>query len=453
MEIFIKVLDFIIVLISFPLIIVIIGLRVLLFRLISGIALKYPKSQEEGLLQVSQNDFYSLEKKDVLFTFASDGGFFKHIYVIDFPSKKSEIIKYRQRHTFIEISRKFCFLKKFKMIYCYAVINLFLYYWRFIRLSNLVRKRITLIRGVDPHHTGLAAMLMSFITKVPYCVSIHNDYDSIFPDRGFCYVPGFVVPTRFLRKQVQRFILTKTKYILAITQYIADFALRNGAKKENIRLIPHGVDVEKFDKVDVSGVREEFFRKKRHLIVTVARLGQEKHVLDIPFIAKELIQLEPGCLFIIAGDGPERGALEKIILEEGLKDAFQLLGFQRQEKTVALRKIANVNLCLFDGYSLIEAALAARPIVAYDEEWHKELIYDNQTGLLVPNRDIKAAASAIKRLLDDPLLSDSLGRKARELAIKNHSFTSASKVKVEIYKEIIGSNYSPMVSNNGKDFS
>lgn len=436
----IKAIDLVLFFILSPAGFALIVLRILLSALISRMKPRYAKKDADGLLQLYQGDFYTVQKKDVFFTLDSDDGFFEHIYAVSFPAVKSETIQYGQRHTFIEIGKKALFFKRCGMRLCFTLVNLFFYYWAVINLWDLVKRNISLIRGCDPHHTGLAAMFLSFMSAVPYCISIHNDYDSIFPERGFSYVPGFAVGARFLRKQAEKFILSHSRYILAVSQYIADFALRSGAKSENVRLIRHGVDIDRFDKVTANEIREKSSWQDKRLIIVVSRISREKHIFDMPLIAKELAPSAPHCLFVILGDGPDRKELEKMICDLGLEGVIQLLGFQSQETVAAVRKTADVNLCLFDGYSLIEAALSGQPIVAYDEEWHSELIQNNHTGLLVPNRDIKAASSAIKRLLDDAALSRALGANARNLAIKNYSFLNSSKVKVEVYKEIMQSN-------------
>lgn len=431
----IKFADIMFVFITSPLLLAIIIIRVMFLALLARIGKNCNKSDDQGLLLFHQGDFYSLQKKGVLFAINSDDGFFKSVNIVSFPSKKSEVIKYGGRYTFFEIGKRAPFLKKLKMSFSFTLINLFYYYWSVINLRDFVVKRISLIRGCDPHHTGLAAMLLSFIARTPYCISIHNDYDSIFPDRGIPYVSGFRRIIRLMRKRFEGLTLSRTRFVLPVSCYIADFAIRSGARSGDIRLIRHGIDTKNFDNKTSNGIRDRLNLKNRTLIVSVARISREKHVLDIPVIAKELAQSFPECLFVVAGDGPERKEMERLINEFGVEDNVRLLGFQDQDTVIALRKAADVNLCLFDGYSMIEAALSCRPIVAYDEEWHAELIHDGQTGLLVPNRDTKAAALAIKRMIEDPGLSQLLGKNARDIAIKNHSFTNTSRVKIEIYKE------------------
>lgn len=435
----IKVIDLMFFLILTLLWIAIIIILSLFFAILSMIGKRGNKADDQGLLLLHQGDFYSLQKKGVIFALNSDNGFFKSVNIVSFPSIKSEVIKYGGRYVFFEVGKQMLFLKRAGMNLCFASLNLFYYYCSVINLWKFVRRQISLIRGCDPHHTGLAAMLISFIVRTPYCISIHNDYDSIFSERGIPYISGYAGIIRSARKQLEKFILSRTRHILPVSRYIADFAVRSGAKENDIRLIRHGIDIERFDKVNPEGIRDRFNWQGRYLVIVVARISREKHILDIPIIAKELGRSLPGCLFVVAGDGPQRKELEALISDSGLRETIQLLGFQDQDTVVALRKTADVNLCLFDGYSMIEAALSSRPIVAYNEEWHAELIYDGQTGLLVPNRDTLAAALAIKRLISEPGLSQTLGKNARDLAIKNHSFINTSRDKVMAYKEVMHS--------------
>ena len=63
---------------------------------------------------------------------------------------------------------------------------------------------------------------------------------------------------------------------------------------------------------------------------------------------------------------------------------------------------------------MLEAAAAARPIVATAAGGTSEIIIDGQTGLLVPVNDSEAMASALRHTVTDPGLRTRLGRAARD---------------------------------------
>jgi glycosyltransferase involved in cell wall biosynthesis len=64
--------------------------------------------------------------------------------------------------------------------------------------------------------------------------------------------------------------------------------------------------------------------------------------------------------------------------------------------------------------SLIEAMAYARPVIVTDCGGSPELVIDGKSGLVVPARDPKAIARAIRRFYDDPVLRFELGQAARE---------------------------------------
>ena len=68
------------------------------------------------------------------------------------------------------------------------------------------------------------------------------------------------------------------------------------------------------------------------------------------------------------------------------------------------------------GFSLIEACAASRPVIAYDVEWHSELVINNKTGYLIEENDINEVVNKINYLLENKETADELGKNAREKA-------------------------------------
>lgn len=68
------------------------------------------------------------------------------------------------------------------------------------------------------------------------------------------------------------------------------------------------------------------------------------------------------------------------------------------------------------GNAVVEAQLAARPVIASAALGHLETVQDGVTGVLVPPGDAVALAAAIRRLMDDPALAVRLARNGRSHA-------------------------------------
>jgi glycosyltransferase involved in cell wall biosynthesis len=116
------------------------------------------------------------------------------------------------------------------------------------------------------------------------------------------------------------------------------------------------------------------------------------------------LALLPGVHLSLAGEGPERAALERLTRELGVADRTAFLGWRQD--TGALLAACDVFVCPSRheplGNVVLEAWSAARPVVAAAAQGPVELIREGETGLLVPKEAPAPLAAAIAGLLADP---------------------------------------------------
>jgi glycosyltransferase involved in cell wall biosynthesis len=86
--------------------------------------------------------------------------------------------------------------------------------------------------------------------------------------------------------------------------------------------------------------------------------------------------------------------------------------------------------------ALLEAAACARAIVATDVPGCREIVRDEQNGILVPARDGIALAAALKKLILAPDLRSRMGRKGRAIVIAEFSEKIVTDQTVAIYREL-----------------
>src|SRR5262249_15023020 len=106
---------------------------------------------------------------------------------------------------------------------------------------------------------------------------------------------------------------------------------------------------------------------------------------------------------ILAGDGPERGALERLAAELGLSDVLRFPGWVTDKAAF----FSGIDVfCLPSlhepfGIVLIEAMAHARPIVAADSEGPMEILRDGDDAIIVPRGDPDRLAKALATLSAD----------------------------------------------------
>jgi GalNAc-alpha-(1->4)-GalNAc-alpha-(1->3)-diNAcBac-PP-undecaprenol alpha-1,4-N-acetyl-D-galactosaminyltransferase len=127
----------------------------------------------------------------------------------------------------------------------------------------------------------------------------------------------------------------------------------------------------------------------------------------------------PGWRLEIAGEGPERRALEAGIAREKLQSSVALLGHVGDVSARMRAAEIFVHPSRQDAYALVlcEAMAAGAAVVAADcPTGPREILTDGVDGVLVPPEDPAALAEAIIRLIDDPVRRDRLGSAARAKA-------------------------------------
>lgn len=141
---------------------------------------------------------------------------------------------------------------------------------------------------------------------------------------------------------------------------------------------------------------------------------------------------------LLVGEGPLRGELQRRIDGYGLEGYAQLYGSVTDPRPLYSVFDLVVQSSRSEGLpnALLEAAAAARPIVATAAGGSEEIVIDGETGLLVPINDADALAAAIRRAVMDPALREQLGLAARRRADTTFRMSRFVAEYAALYEEL-----------------
>ncbi len=124
----------------------------------------------------------------------------------------------------------------------------------------------------------------------------------------------------------------------------------------------------------------------------------------------------PGVHAVIAGEGPERPALEDLARRLDVAGRVHLLGWRTDQASLLAASMALICPSRHEplGNVVIEAWSAGTPVIAADAAGPSELITPGRDGLLVQKEDAAALASQIRALLADSALAHALGAAGRK---------------------------------------
>ena len=308
-----------------------------------------------------------------------------------------------------------------------------------VRSTRLVRQlvrdhRIHFVRAHAADYVGLIGWIAARLGGVPFCISIHADYDKMHELDPVGGAPR-VLGSRRLARWLERFLLGRADRVLVISEYISRYALSRGAQQSRIRLFRHAIVLSDFAPGPQAKLEAALGRPLT--IGVVSRLSRQKYIYDVLAIAEVLRRRGVDFVIKVAGDGEERLGLQLSIRSSGLEGVVQLLGFQGRGELAELHRSCDLHLSLICGASLVEACAAGVCVVGYDVEWQSELIVTGKTGMLVPERDCEAAAAVVAQLSGEPGTRSRLGEAGRAAAQAMFEPTLLLETRRGVYRELV----------------
>jgi glycosyltransferase involved in cell wall biosynthesis len=361
-----------------------------------------------------------------------EGGFFKKVFNVHPYASRTQSLDLNETHRLIEFGPDYPLpFLNFKFG---KPINYFLKSTSIIKvLTRLIKQEhIDLIRATDPFWCGFYAWAASKFTGIPFCVSIHADYDKCYRLDG--KKNGIPLPYRIL----ERFVLPRAQLVMPISEYLGRLVKNYGVASEKIRILPHGVNMERFQYPPPINLANEFLiPKDKKILCMVGRLSRQKYVYDTLEVVRRLAQERDDFILVFVGDGEERKGLELQVEEKRLSSNVKIVGFQSNERVAAILSQSYLAFCLLAGFSLIEACVAGVPVVCYDIEWHTELIKNGENGLIVREGDLDVLTKRVIYLLEHPEEAREMGARAREMVLTKHNVLRTSEVKKNCYRELL----------------
>ena len=180
------------------------------------------------------------------------------------------------------------------------------------------------------------------------------------------------------------------------------------------------IDVETIDAIEGSAARGTH----RVLVVGQMRPGKKRRNHEIA--AEALARLAPGSFeALVIGDGPERRAIEPLY-----PPGTRFLGAVPHERVI--REMRGADVFLWPGWRepigmvYLEAAACALPTIATSDMGVPLVVEHGRTGLLSAPDDPVTLADNLRALLADGERRATLGRQARDRAMRHHSLDSAT---------------------------
>ena len=266
------------------------------------------------------------------------------------------------------------------------------------------------------HDPALVALLAHRLTGVPWSFTAHA--------RDLWQVPDGAVAERVASASVT------VACCRAGAEHLRD--LVGPELRERVRLVHHGVDVQRFRPAPREGPR----RSGPPRIVSVGRLVEKKGYADLLAACRLLKDGYQPFRLDVYGDGPMREQLEAEIARLDLGEEVALLGARPRGDLLPALQGADVfaltPVVTADGDRdgipnvLLEAMACGLPAVTTKVGGIDEVVTHGSSGLLAPPHDVGAIAGHLRSLLVDEGARRRMGAAARRTVVEHFDARDAS---------------------------
>jgi glycosyltransferase involved in cell wall biosynthesis len=220
-------------------------------------------------------------------------------------------------------------------------------------------------------------------------------------------------------------------YLICNAPDLARYVVAGGWAESKVFLIPNFPSVPDEPALDRASLGTP---KDAPLAVALGRLHRNKG-LDVLLHAAALV---PELVVWIAGEGPERDALENLARDLGVSQRVKFLGWRNDR--AALYKAADV--CVYPsreepfGNVVVEAWLCGVPIVTTASTGPAWLARNGEDAILTPIDDVPALAAAIRSVIASKALATRLAVAGKRRVAEEFSENAIVKRYVDLFVKV-----------------
>lgn len=239
---------------------------------------------------------------------------------------------------------------------------------------------------------------------IPYITTLHGtDITLVGRDASF--------------EPVIRFAINESTAVTAVSESLRRDTIRNFHIKRKIEVIPNFICLHDYVFHNTSELKKKYAPQGEMLIAHVSNFRKVKRVQDVIGIFR-LIREKIPCRLLLAGDGPERSAIEQLSRHYELMNDVIMLG--KVKSTSNLLGISDLFVLPSEtesfGLSALEAMASGVPVISSNAGGLPEVNRHGVTGYLASVGAVEEMAGYALEILTDPDKKTRFSEQARKVA-------------------------------------
>ncbi|WP_295794834.1 glycosyltransferase family 4 protein [Mucilaginibacter sp.] len=267
--------------------------------------------------------------------------------------------------------------------------------------------------------TGIVGRLSNLFSGRPVVFTVH----------GWAFTEGVNRTGAVLYKLIEKALAGLAAKIIVVSDYDKKIALKNNvSNSRTIERVYNGVDVGTYGK-DFSGAKGTVD------IVMVARFDDQKDHETLILACNDIDNIKVHLL----GDGPKFEKTVGLVNDLKIGDKFIFYGYSNSVEEVLKKADIFVLISNWEGFpiSTLEALKYSLPVIVSDVGGAGEAIIDGETGYSVKRKDVADLKSKLVKLINDPVLRQTMGLAGNRLLLQQFSSEAMYKNTLEVFESAI----------------
>jgi PEP-CTERM/exosortase A-associated glycosyltransferase len=320
------------------------------------------------------------------------------------------------------------------------------------QMMQVIEKRILevaeqekpdIIHAHSPVLNGFPALKAGRKLNIPVVYEIRAFWEDAAVDHG-TYAEGSWKYK--LTKAMETRVCQQADHVGVLCEGLKNDLIQRGIPSEKITPVFNGVNVDDFKSVPPDAEFQEKWKLKGKTIIGF--IGSFYRYEGLDLLIKAFARIAAKCddaILLLVGGGEMDKELRKLGADLGLADRILMPGRIPHERVPGV--YAMIDILAYPRHPMrltelvtplkpLEAMAMGKALVASDVGGHKELIRNNETGILFKAGDLEELTASLNRVLEETDLRGQLEEQGREWVKENKTWDKTTEVYVDIYQSV-----------------
>ena len=304
-------------------------------------------------------------------------------------------------------------------------------------IPKLKQYNFDLIHIQTPFVAHYSGIKIAKALNIPCVITYHT----LFEEYLYHYIP--IIPRQVLRFFARRFSSSQCNQaqgVIAPSTVIVDLLKKYGVKN-NIKIIPTGINSQKFKHGDGGKFRKKFnISPHKKILLNVSRVAYEKNIGLLIQLVDKVRKHMPDIMLVIAGEGPAKNAYMEQAKKLNLGEHIAFVGYLDRDSEL-IDCYHSADLFVFSsvtetqGLVLLEAMAAGTPVVSLAAMGTKDILIGCD-GARITSGEIGDFCDKVVSLLDSQKTYNQTKQAAIDYAQEWDSTTLANRM-ISFYQQLV----------------